>query len=366
MSTEIKYWSSIFKRILVLVITIIAIYVALKLAYFYMPFLIAFIISLLIEPLIKKIMKRTKFSRRSSSIIVFVLTFGLIMGLFIFGITTFISESNNLLSSFGNYYNKAYIQIQKIINCIDISKLNIPENIKNIISESSFEILEKTSDYVQVFFTKSITTITKIPTFAIYFVVTVLAMYFICTDKIYMIDELEHHLPEKWMKELTSHLRDIAKVLGGYLKAQAILILISFVICLIGLYIFKFIGLNVQYPLLFAVGIAFVDALPIIGSGTVMVPWGIIASLNGDLKLGIVIIVLWIIMSIVRQFIEPKIVSSNLGIHPIFTVVAMYTGFRLIGVMGMFIGPIILIILKNIFSNFLDGGIVKTLLKISK
>ena len=131
------------------------------------------------------------------------------------------------------------------------------------------------------------------------------------------------------------------------------------------LYIFKFAGLNVQYPLLFAVGIAFVDALPIIGSGTVMVPWGIIASLDGDLKLGLAIIVLWIIMSVVRQFTEPKIVSSNLGIHPIFTVVAMYTGFRLIGVIGMFIGPIVLIILKNIFSNYLDGGIVKTLLKIS-
>ena len=363
MSKEFEYWTSVLKRILLFVITAIGIYIAYKLAIFYMPFLVAITISLLIEPLIKRIMKKTKLSRRVSSVIVFFLTFGLIMGLLGFGIATFISESNNLLSSFGNYYNKAYNQIQKIINCIDISKLNIPKNIINIISESSFEILEKTSDYVQSFFTKSITIITKIPTFAIYFVVTILAMYFICTDKIYMIDELEHHLPEKWMKEITLHLKDIAEVLGGYLKAQVTLILISFVICLIGLCIFKFAGLNVQYPLLFAVGIAFVDALPIIGSGAVMVPWGIISSLDGDLKLGIVIIVLWIIMSILRQFIEPKIVSSNLGIHPIFTVAAMYTGFRLIGVIGMFVGPIILIILKNIFSNYLDGGIIKTFLK---
>ena len=108
-------------------------------------------------------------------------------------------------------------------------------------------------------------------------------------------------------------------------------------------------------------GIAFVDALPILGSGAVMVPWGIISGLNGDLKLGISIIVLWIIMSVLRQFIEPKILSSKIGIHPIFTIISMYTGFKLLGIIGMFVGPIVLIILKNIFSKLLDDGIVKTI-----
>ena len=364
MSTEIKYWTYILKKIFYITAVIFGTYISFKLAVFDMPFLIAITISFLIEPLIKKIMKKTKLSRKASSIIVFIITFGLILGILGFGIASFISESNNLLSSFGNYYNKAYGLIQKIIERIDISKPNIPENVLNIISDGSFNILQKVSRYVQTFFTKAVTAITKIPIFAIYFVVTILALYFICTDKIYMIDELEHHLPEKWMKELTCHLKDLAKVLGRYLKAEAILVLISFVISLIGLYIFKFVGLNVQYPLLFAIGIAFVDALPIIGSGTVMVPWGIAVALDGDLKLGIAITVLWIIMSVVRQFIEPKIVSSNLGIHPIFTVVSMYTGFKLIGVIGMFIGPIVLIILKNIFSSYLDGGIIKTILKV--
>ena len=88
-----------------------------------------------------------------------------------------------------------------------------------------------------------------------------------------------------------------------------------------------------------------------------MVPWAIISALNGDLKLGISIIVLWIIMSVVRQFLEPKIVSGKIGIHPIFTLIAMYTGFKVIGVMGMLVGPIVLIILKSIFANVLEDGI---------
>ena len=84
-----------------------------------------------------------------------------------------------------------------------------------------------------------------------------------------------------------------------------------------------------------ALFIGFVDALPILGSGTVMIPWAIISGINGDINLGIAIIVLLIIMSIVRQVLEPKLVSKNIGVHPIFTLIAMYTGFKAIGILRL-------------------------------
>lgn len=182
-----------------------------------------------------------------------------------------------------------------------------------------------------------------------------------CTDKIYMLDQIEHHLPEKWVKKLTSHIKALIKSLGCYLKAQAKLVLISFIISLVGLTTFSVVGLNVNYPLLAAIGIAIVDALPIFGSGTVMVPWAIILAFNGDVTLGISILVLWIIMSIVRQIIEPKIVSGQIGIHPIFTLIAMYTGFRFLGFIGLFVGPIVLIVLANIYQVRIDRGFVKSI-----
>ena len=123
-----------------------------------------------------------------------------------------------------------------------------------------------------------------------------------------------------------------------------------------------FLGFNVKYPLLIALITAFVDALPILGSGTVLVPWAIISALDGDINLGVALVVLWIIMCVVRQFIEPKVVSNKLGIHPIFTLIAMYTGFKLFGVMGLLVGPIALIIIKSIFSTLIDQGIIKTIL----
>lgn len=365
MSETFKYWTSVLKRILGVVLAIFGVWASFKLVVFYLPFLIAFVISLVMEPWIRWIMKKLKLSRRVSAIIVFIITFGAIIALLSFGIGSLISESTNLLDKFNDYYELVSLKINSLINGIDFSKFKIPTEISQIVQNTSSSALERVSVWIQKFLSKFLNVITSIPTFGIYFGITILSLYFICTDKIYMLDELEHHLPEKWMKKISRHLREIIKTLGGYLKAQIKLILISFVICLVGLYIFHFFGLNVGYPLLIALAIGFVDALPILGSGSIMIPWAIFSGLNGDLRLGISILTLWIIMTLTRQFIEPRIVSGNIGIHPIFTIIAMYTGFKLLGVIGMFIGPIVLIILKNVFASALDEGLVKNIFNLS-
>ena len=305
------YWTGILKKISYLAVIVLIIIASLKLAVFYMPFLIAFIISLIIEPVIKWLMRNLKISRKFSSIIVFIIVFGSIVGLLVWGIITIISESTHLLASFNQYYEKAYEQLQRIINSLNFEKIKISSDIQEFTQNTAISFLQKASTYLQEFLTGVLKFLSSVPTMAIYFVVFVLALYFICTDKIYMLDELEHHFPEKWVKKIGTHLREIIKTLGKYLKAQVVLILISFIISLIGLYIMQFAGLNVGYPLLIALGIGFIDALPILGSGTAMVPWAIISGINGDLTLGISIIVLWIIMSITRQFIEPRIVSRK-------------------------------------------------------
>ena len=311
MSKEHTYWTSVLKKIFYVVLIIALTIVTFRLSIFYMPFLIAFVISLIMEPAIKLIMKKLKLSRKASSVIVFVIVFGILLGLLAWGVITVVSEATNLLSGFNEYYEMIYSKIQTLVNGFQYDNLKISPEIKGFIQDTATSFLQKLSVYIQRFLSDLIKFFTSIPSMAIYFAVTILALYFICTDKIYMVDELEHHLPEKWVKEIAVHLKQITKTLGGYLKAQLTLILISFVISLIGLYIMHFAGLNVGFPLLIALGIAFVDALPILGSGTVMVPWAIVSSFNGDLTLGISITVLWIIMSITRQFIEPKIVSRK-------------------------------------------------------
>lgn len=84
-----------------------------------------------------------------------------------------------------------------------------------------------------------------------------------------------------------------------------------------------------------ALFIAFADALPIVGSGTVMLPWAVASAFNGNINLSIALVVLFIVITIVRQLLEPKVVSNQIGIHPIFTLIAMYTGYKVMGIIGM-------------------------------
>ena len=360
MTEDLSYIYKIIRKILNIGLLIIGIYIGLKLAVFYIPFIIAFIISLIIEPAIKFLMKKTNITRKMSSIIIFLLAFSIIIGSVTWGIISLVSESTNLLQTLNIYIDKVYTQMQETISKMSKTKISISNNISNLVQDASTEILFKISGWLTEFLTKLINVITSIPTIAIYTVITILSLYFICTDRIYILDLMEYHMPSKWVQKLAVHIKEISKNLGGYLKAEVTLILVSFMISVIGLYILKFVGMNVKYPLLIALGIAFVDALPILGSGTVIVPWAIFSALDGDIKLAISIIILWIIMSVVRQFLEPKIVSGKIGIHPIFTIIAMYTGFRIIGILGMLVGPIVLIILKSVFSNRLEQGISRS------
>lgn len=352
MSEDLNYIYKVIRRVLNISLIIIGVYLGCKLAVFYMPFLIAFIIALMIEPAIKSLMKKTKMTRKTCSIIIFVIVFSIIIGCLVWGIISLVSESTNLLQMLNLYIDRAYTQIQDAIGKMNITRVSVSKNVLNLTQDASKEMLLKVSKWLTGFLTKLIEIVTSIPTITIYIVITILALYFICTDRIYMLDFMEQHVPSKWLQKLGKHIREITINLGRYLKAQAILILVSFVISVIGLYIFKIVGMNVKYPLLIALAIGFVDALPILGSGSVMVPWAVIEALNGDLKLGVAIIVLWIIMSLVRQVLEPKIVSGRIGIHPIFTLIAMYTGFKVIGVMGMIVGPIALIIIKSILTEY--------------
>ena len=361
MIVDMNYWTKVIRKIFIFLLSLLGIYLSFKLACFYMPFLIAFIISLLLEPVIKFMMKKFKMKRKTSSIIILVVITAILLGIIAWTITTLISEGSNLLENFSTYVTNTSDLIKRLFNSETLKRIKIPDNVDRIITNSANDLLRTVTTWINSFLKSILSGITQLPSIGIYVVVMFLSLYFICTDKIYMIDQLEHHLPETWVRKIYKHVKELVKVLGKYLKAEATLILISFVISLIGLYVFKIAGLDVKYPLLYALAIGFVDALPIFGSGTVMVPWAIISACNGDIRLGVSILVLWIIMSIVRQLVEPKIVGSHIGIHPIFTLIAMYTGYKISGVIGLFIGPIVLIILKNIYSNMLDKGMMKSI-----
>lgn len=356
-----KYVSRVLRKLIPFLLSIIAIYFGFQLAIFYLPFLIAFILSLAIEPAIRFFMKKTKLKRKASSLIVFFIALSIMTGLIIWAVTTIVSEASNLLGNINQYFEKGSQFIDGIVGKLDLTKFQLSDTVVQTLQNTIDDTLNQVSNWIKNFLIHTIDQVSQIPTIMICIVISFLALYFMCTDKVYMIDQLEHHLPKIWVKKIGIHVRAISKSLGGYLKAECILVLISFILSLIGLYIFHMLGLGIRYPLIAALVIGFVDALPIFGSGTVMLPWAIISAFQGNLSLAIGIFALWAIMAIVRQFLEPKLISKQLGIHPIFTLIAMYTGFKMIGITGLLLGPIILIILKNIYATLLEQGVAKAI-----
>lgn len=356
-------YKTIIKKICLLIITFITIFLLEKLFMFYIPFLIAYIISLLVEPIIKWVNRKTNLSRKTSSVLVLFTVFVILIGLISWGIVSLISESTELLAALNTYLEKAIEWINSLIQNINLDKFQISNEIKQMIQDSSSDVLNKVIEFLKNILNGFLEYLKSIPTILIYTIITILATYFITSDKFYMLDRLEHHIPKKILGKITTKIEKITRSLGSYLKAELTLVAISFIAVLMGLNIFYLIGMNVGYPLLMAILIAFVDAMPILGSGTIMVPWSIILFLNKEYSVGFSILGLYIFVIALRQFLGPKIVSSKIGVHPIFTLISMYTGFKLLGIIGLLIGPIALIILKDVFENTIDKGILKSILE---
>ena len=264
MIINMSYWTRVLKNVLYVILILIGLYIALKLSIFYMPFLVAFVISLMIEPAIKKIMKKTGLTRRTSSIIIFILVSIIIIGGLTWLLITLFAESSNLLQSLNDYIDKLYSQFQNLINYFNFDNIHLSNEILNVIQNSTGDFLTTASTWLRNILNNLLEFITSIPSIAICIGITVIALYFICVDKIYILDQIEHHLPKLWVKKISIHLKELIQTLGGYLKAEATLILVSFIISLIGLYILQIVGFNIQYPLLIALFIGFVDALPIL------------------------------------------------------------------------------------------------------
>ena len=252
------------KGILFYIFCVIGIFIVFKICVFYITFLLGFFISQILEPIIKKSMEKFKLSRKKASIVLVFIFFILLISILLLGGTFIISEISNLLSNFNEYINSITDTINMFSGYIDIDKLNLNPEIKNIFEETSMDIVNTFATGIKSYLTNFLTLLTSIPKIFIYVIITILATYFISSDKFYILDQMEYHFPKRIIGKIRDITNKITNSLGLYLKAEIILIFISFIIVLIGLSIFYFLKMNVKYPLLLAVIIGFVDSLPIL------------------------------------------------------------------------------------------------------
>ena len=308
------------------------------------------------QPIARFINKKTHLSAKVSTIISIVAFFLVLFGLMSVVSIKFIEEiynlSKNLRGSsaqFNELWNKSLDQGFVYIDYL-------PKEFITQIQSYTGEFINFAARSATTFVNQTIRFITSIPTLIIYTSITILSTLLMSLDKNDIVKFLEHQFPISWLNKIYNIKRDILSVFGSYLRAQLILVTICFFELLIALNLFLSLGLNVKYPLIFSIVISLIDALPILGAGAILIPWSIFSFITGDIKLGFAIFILYVIVLAVRQLLEPKLISQKIGVHPLVTLVSMYSGFKLLGIVGFLIGPIVMIILKNVFSKELDNG----------
>lgn len=184
-----------------------------------------------------------------------------------------------------------------------------------------------------------------LPKTLIFVLVSVISAFYFSVDLKKINESILSPLPKKWQDRLVGVKDAILDTTVKYLRSYLIIMLITFSLLLVG-----FLILGVKYYFLLSFLFALIDILPVLGVGTMLIPWGIFSLATGKLYLGMGLLVLYAVIVITRQIIEPKIIGVSLGIHPLLTLFSMYLGFTLLGFAGMILGPVIALIVKSIFS----------------
>ena len=187
----------------------------------------------------------------------------------------------------------------------------------------------------------------NVPSVLIGLVIGIIAWIFFTKDYDYIVRFIQNQLP-KGKKNLLVEIKQVfSKTIMKMLRAYGLIMAITFCELFAYLSIMKLLGiLQTSYILWIAMGIAIFDILPVAGSGGILIPWALLSLVMGDYKAAIGLLVVYALITVVRQYIEPKIVGDTLGVHPIVTLMGLYFGLKLFGFMGMFIVPITVMTLK--------------------
>ena len=193
--------------------------------------------------------------------------------------------------------------------------------------------------------------ITGLPDLFLFLVTTVLASFMLCSQYPAICQWLRRQLPAAWKNRWEAVVTSLRTTLLAWLKAQLKLIGITFLLLTMG-----FMLLNVDFPLLVGGLTALIDALPVFGTGTVLIPWSILSLLRGDTRMGVGLLLLYGAAWLTRSTLEPRLVGKQMGLHPLLTLLALYAGYRLLGVLGMILFPVGAILIKQ----FWDHTVPKT------
>ena len=340
-----KYCKALVNLSVAFVILLLIIFLVPRLLVFFLPFVIGWVIALIASPLVRFFEEKRKLKRKAGSAFVIVAVIGLVVLIIYLAGSKLVNEIIGLIGELPDLWASVERDFADIGNNLSVVYNRFPDNVQQSITDVINQVGNYVGDLLGKIGTPTINAVgnfaKQLPALLIGIIMSLLSAYFFVAERDQLVEWLRRHTPAGILSWYYMLKRGLIKAVGGYLKAQLKIEVWMYLLLVIGLTV-----LRVNYSLLIALGIAFLDFLPFFGTGTVMVPWAILKILSADYKMAIGLLIIWGVGQLARQLIQPKIVGDSVGMPPLPTLVLLYIGYKLGGVIGMIVAvPIGLIAL---------------------
>lgn len=325
------------------------------------PLVIAVIFAIIIDTPVTFIEKKTGFSRGAVTIIFLALLFcGLgyllfvMTARFIFELTRLI----NLLPMQREYFNSIFDEILQYISKFSSS---IPDEVITYLKANVDQILLMITNKISEYYSFLVDKIWLVPNLFIniFFIIifVFLFTYFLTKDKNKIIESIKNLFPEQIQERVHSIQIEIILSFFRLIKAQIILVMISTIITITGFYILK-----VDYALILGLICGLLDIVPIFGPSLIFIPWIIFSAIVNKIGFAVSLLILYIVVLGTRQVLQAKIIGQNLNVDPMLTLISIYFGIEFLGWIGLFIGPLVVVIVRAL----IHSGIIPPLNKSTK
>ena len=311
----------------------------------FMPFIVALLIVLVTNPLVNLLERKLNIPRKIGGPIITILAIGLIVLLFYFLVTVVLSEASDLVKDISDLLKSMPERWEKVITSYEsfLDRIGLPTALRNAFDFNRL-VTNMTSSLSKTLDVQNIVSgiVSNASSFLFGFFIMVVATVLLSADYVRIRAFVMRQLSPKHQKTMLNVKAFMKTTVWGYTKTYAIIFAFYFVAMLV-----LFLVLNVEHAALLSFLIALVDLLPVLGLGIVFIPWAIVCFIGGDVWFGIALIAAYVVLTFVRNLIEPKLIGKQVGIHPFVALLALYLGLKLFGVIGVFILPLAVILLKS-------------------
>ena len=346
MENNRPYWQVALRLLFSLLATVAFVIIGWNLIRFFVPFVIGWIIAAIAAPLVNWLEKRLRIVKKLGSALIVILVLALIVFGLYFAVSKLTEEISELINNFPEMYAQLEAGLRKIGDTLSGIFERLPVGVQNGWNAAVENLDQYMGSLVSNISEPTVTVAGNIaksvPYYLISFLVSVLSAYFFIVQREEVLSWIRKVSPEPVQKRMTLVMDNLRYAVGGYFKAQFKIMVIVFLILLVGLG-----ALGTGYFVLVAFLIAFLDFLPFFGTGTAMIPWAAYKFFMGDYKMTVALIVIYVITQAVHQLLQPKLVADSVGLNPLVTLILLYIGYRMGGILWMILAVPIGMVLIN-------------------